>query len=179
LSNPGFYLAKLLVSSCPAPRRHEPDRRTVLLIVGRGNPDAFRPLAERAQKARSQQPEAVAGETPAAPRVEVAAPFVVVVDAEQVRAAVTVAFDASMERMVEEITKHVLASLQSQEATHKAAAQAAAVAAEDTMEVAVALPDEERSPWPEPVRKVTLLRRRTGSILGLDLDQSSDDAPRE
>ena len=151
---------------------HKPFEASALL-------SAVRPLAERAQKARSQQPEAVAGETPAAPRVEVAAPFVVVVDAEQVRAAVTVAFDASMERMVEEITKHVLASLQSQEATHKAAAQAAAVAAEDTMEVAVALPDEERSPWPEPVRKVTLLRRRTGSILGLDLDQSSDDAPRE
>jgi hypothetical protein len=29
------------------------------------------------------------------------------------------------------------------------------------------------------VRKVTLLRRRTGSILGLDMDQSSDDAPQE
>jgi DNA-binding response OmpR family regulator len=152
---------------------HKPFEASALLA-------AVRPLAERAQQARSQQPEAAVGETPAPPRVEVAAPFVVVVDAEQVRAAVTVAFDASMERMVEEITRHVLASLESQEATRKTPAQAEpAVAAEDAMVVQAAPPDQERSPWPGPVRKVTLLRRRTGSILGLDMDQSSDDAPQE
>lgn len=151
---------------------HKPFEASALL-------SAVRPLAERAQKARSQQPEVAVAELPAATQVEVAAPFVVVVDPEQVRAAVTVAFDASMERMVEEIAKHVLASLQSQEATHKTAAQATAAAAEEAMVAEATPPGEERSPWPDPVRKVTLLRRRTGSILGLDLDQSSDDAPQE
>ena len=151
---------------------HKPFEASALL-------SAVRPLAERSQQSRSQQPgPAAAAETLVAPQVEVAAPFVVVVDAEQVRAAVTVALDASMERMVEEITRHVLAALESQEATHKTSAQAA-VAAEDAMETAAAPPDEDRSPWPEPVRKVTLLRRRTGSILGLDLDQTSDEEPQE
>jgi CheY-like chemotaxis protein len=152
---------------------HKPFEASALL-------SAVRPLAERSQRARSQQPGPAASETPAAPQVEAAAPFVVVVDAEQVRAAVTVALDASMERMIEEITRHVLAALESQEATHKTAAQAeAVVAAENAMEAAAAPPEEERSPWPEPVRKVTLLRRRTGSILGLDLDQTSDEEPQE
>ncbi len=41
------------------------------------------------------------------------APFVAVVDAEQVRAAVTVALDAAMESMVDEMTARVLAALQS------------------------------------------------------------------
>ena len=40
------------------------------------------------------------------------APFVAVVDSEQVRAAVTVALDAAMETMVDEITSRVLAALQ-------------------------------------------------------------------
>ena len=40
-----------------------------------------------------------------------AAPFVAVVDEEQVRAAVTVALDASMDAMVDEIARRVLAAL--------------------------------------------------------------------
>ena len=66
-----------------------------------------KPLAEAAAAARSnQEPGARSqGSVKNAP----AAPFVAVVDAEQVRAAVTIALDASMESMVEEITKRVLA----------------------------------------------------------------------
>ncbi len=78
---------------------------------------AVRPLAERAQEARSQIREGGPGDPHAAAQVEKAAPvvpFVAVVDAEQVHAAVTVALDASMARMVEEITRHVLVALESQ-----------------------------------------------------------------
>jgi CheY-like chemotaxis protein len=68
---------------------------------------AVKPLAEAAAAARTnQEPGARSqGRVTNAP----AAPFVAVVDAEQVRAAVTIALDASMESMVDEITKRVLA----------------------------------------------------------------------
>jgi DNA-binding response OmpR family regulator len=144
---------------------------------------AVRPLAERAQQARSQSALPVPGEAHAVAHVEEAAPFVAVVDAEQVRAAVTVALDASMERMIEEITKHVLAALESQEASRQDAPPASSaplpLPQESAMDLESSVPEIEESPWPEPVRKVTLLRRRTGSILGLDLEQSSDDEPQE
>jgi hypothetical protein len=152
---------------------HKPFEASALLA-------AVRPLAERAREARAQHPEAGLGAAPAAAQVEVAAPFVAVVDAEQVRAAVTVAFDAAMERMVDEITRHVLAALESQEASHKEAAQAAAsLASEDVMDAENAPPEADLSPWPEPVRKVTSLRRRTGSILGLDLDEMQPEDEQE
>jgi len=141
---------------------HKPFEASALLA-------AVRPLAERAREMRSQLPDAQPGEAPAAAaHTEVVAPFVAVVDAEQVRAAVTVALDAAMESMVEEITRHVLAALLSQEAAHKEAEQPSAE--EDVVAAESAPPEEEQSPWPEPVRRVTILRRRTGSILGLDVD---------
>jgi DNA-binding response OmpR family regulator len=152
---------------------HKPFEASALLA-------AVRPLAERAREARSQSAQPAPGEAHAAVHVEEAAPFVAVVDAEQVRAAVTVALDASMERMVEEIAKHVLAALESQEASHKDAPQGAPPLPQaNATDLESSVPEIEESPWPEPVRKVTLLRRRTGSILGLDLEQSSDDEPQE
>lgn len=150
---------------------HKPFEASALLA-------AVRPLAERAREERDRQPdEAASGEAHAAPHVEVAAPFVAVVDAEQVRAAVTVALDASMEHMIEEITTHVLAALQSQETADPPNSQPAAPVTEYAAAGTQGAPPDldEQSPWPEPVRKVTLLRRRTGSILGLDLDSPEDD----
>jgi len=70
---------------------------------------AVKPLAEAAAKARA---EAAPGSAAAAPpRAKAEVPFVAVVDAEQVHAAVTVALDASMQAMVDQITRRVLAAL--------------------------------------------------------------------
>ena len=71
---------------------------------------AVKPLAEAAAQDRAALAPREPGDRSRAPIVA-AAPFVAVVDAEQVRAAVTVALDASMEAMVDEITKRVLAAL--------------------------------------------------------------------
>jgi CheY-like chemotaxis protein len=134
---------------------------------------AVKPLAEAAQKERPGSPGG--GSPPAAadragypPHLRVgareAAPFVAVVDAEQVRAAVTLALDAAMGTMVEEIARRVLAALNAS----RPEAQLAP-APRHTEPPQPALP-------PSPpttrgmVRRVTPLRVRTGSILGLDID---------
>ncbi len=133
---------------------------------------AVKPLAEAASAERAKgeaRPEA-APPAAAAP----AAPFVAVVDAEQVRAAVTVALDAAMDKMVDEIARRVLSALR----TGKPEADAA--------ETAPALPETSRAPAPvpvpgappaEPVRRVTSLRARAGSILGLDMDRLPEGRP--
>jgi CheY-like chemotaxis protein len=70
---------------------------------------AVKPLAEAAAKGRDA---AAPGATAAAPARAIAeVPFVAVVDAEHVQAAVTVALDASMQMMVDQITRRVLAAL--------------------------------------------------------------------
>ena len=162
----------------------------------------IKPLAERAAQERAQ----ISAEAPA-PKAAGAgpavAPFVTVVDAEQVRAAVTVALDAAMERMVDEITRRVLTALQGRKT-----AAATAVAAQATMQPATSAPETPASaarpaPPPQPtvklpdprkpdstvapprletVRRVSPLRSRPGSILGLDLNyvepEVSSSAPR-
>ena len=98
---------------------------------------AVGPLAERAQETRRQNAQGGLGapRPAAAETATAAAPFVAVVDAEQVRAAVTVALDASMERMVDEIARHVLSALESQEAKRSLPAHSGApVADEDLMD---------------------------------------------
>jgi hypothetical protein len=85
------------------------------------------------------------------------APFVAVVDSEQVRAAVTVALDAAMETMVGEISSRVLTALQTKPS------------AEALPRKAAPEPPPPADPAPvEVVRRVTSLRHRSGSILGLD-----------
>ena len=164
---------------------HKPFEASALLA-------AVKPLADRAQQARSRIPEFAEGDGPAAAQADglaAAAPFVAVVDAEQVRAAVTVALDASMERMVEEITRHVLLALETQGEGHAGASPDAKPASEDLMaaEPIMAEPTQPEgltapaavepppSPWPEPVRRVTPLRRRPGSILGLDFPSDPEE----
>jgi hypothetical protein len=94
-----------------------------------------------------------------APGATESAPFVAVVDAEQVRAAVTVALDAAMGTMVDEVARRVLATL------HAGKPQA---------QPAPPRPEPPQPAFPLPargmVRRVTPLRVRTGSILGLDID---------
>jgi len=146
---------------------------------------SVRPLAQRAQEARREGPEsgAVDSRATAQPEKASAVPFVAVVDAEQVRAAVTVALDASMARMVEEITRHVLVALETQETKSPAALASGEPPVEEIPMVAEAAPAEadtaesEPSPWPEPAHRVTTLRRRPGSILGLDDFPAEEEEP--
>jgi CheY-like chemotaxis protein len=116
--------------------------------------DAVRPLAEAAAADRRAQPagSGVGARSPAAP----AAPFVAVVDTEQVRAAVILALDASMDAMVDEISRRVATVLQSRKSEAK-------------------LPEMPSAKLPEPaaeerigaVRRVHPLRNR-GSLLALE-----------
>jgi CheY-like chemotaxis protein len=130
---------------------------------------AVRPLAEAATADRGL------GGVPAAPagrgQGPEAAPFVAVVDAEQVRAAVTVALDATMGTLADEIARRVLAALNASKP--------------ETHATEVAAPPPPRPEMPPPpytpprgmVRRVTPLRVRTGSILGLDIDNLEPEDP--
>jgi CheY-like chemotaxis protein len=114
--------------------------------------NAVRRLAEESEIARKESAVpaagAVAGVGPAA--AEPSKPFVAVVDAEEIRAAVMVALDASMDAMAEEISRRVMAALLTKKPEPKPA------------------PPPERI---EPVRRVSPLRIRS-SILGLDVETS-------
>jgi CheY-like chemotaxis protein len=148
---------------------------------------AVKPLAEAAARDRAALAPSEPGAAARVPAVA-AAPFVAVVDVEQVRAAVTVALDASMAAMVEEITRHVLVSLATSRpdsapapAHPPAPAPAtASVPIEAPQAVPPAPPVPTAPPAPmapriEPVRRVTALRHRTGSILGLDIDKGDSE----
>jgi CheY-like chemotaxis protein len=129
---------------------------------------AVKPLAEAAvaDRAAANLPTpASAKPSPAAP----AAPFVAVIDVEQVRAAVTVALDASLDAMVDEIANRVIAALKSSKTEPAALAPPAAPAV-----IAHPEPPKPAAPVPaaprmEPVRRVTPLRLRSTSVLGLDV----------
>jgi CheY-like chemotaxis protein len=137
---------------------------------------AVRPLAEAAVLARASldpRAPAAAGRAPAV----TAAPFVAVVDEEQVHAAVTVALDASMAAMVDEIARRVLLSLSTRKpepepATANAPAPALATTPAAIEEPQAALPAAPPVPATrvEPVRRVTPLRLRSASILGLEIE---------
>ncbi len=139
---------------------------------------AVKPLAEAAAHDRSaaSAPDAPASDAAPAPPESLSGgvPFIAVVDAGLIRAAVTVALDASMESMVEQITRRVLANLHSRNAEpRKSQPDMAALQPE---------PPKPAAPPPpvapiEPVRRVTPLRIRSGFILGLDL--SRPDPPPE
>ena len=152
---------------------------------------AVKPLAEAATKAREGK-AAAAGESRSSGGANVpAAPFIAVVDAEQVRAAVTIALDAAMGAMVDEITMRVLATLNRTKKSEPrpleatvaapAAPQAAAASTEPGAIVPLAgplVPEPARPVAPrepatriEPVRRVSPLRLRTGSILGIDINR--------
>lgn len=131
---------------------------------------AVKPLAEEAARLRSETTPGTPGSgTGAGKPTAPAVPFIAVVDAEQVRAAVTVALDASMDAMVDEITHRVLDALN----TNKSAPRPV-----DAIPVqpAPALPGAPPSfvPPAEPVRRVNPLRIRSSSILGLEISRPED-----
>jgi CheY-like chemotaxis protein len=144
---------------------------------------AVKPLAEAAEKDRAAL---VPREPGARERVPVvaAAPFVAVVDEEQVRAAVTVALDAAMAVMVDEIAKRVLATL----ATRKPEAAAAPLAnlpapapvttpiPPEPVQAAPPAPPAPMAARIEPVRRVNPLRLRSNSIIGLDISRPEPEA---
>jgi CheY-like chemotaxis protein len=153
---------------------------------------AVKPLAEAASKDRAS---AVRGGAAAGPAQQAKAeiPFVAVVDSEHVRAAVTVALDASLERMVDEITRRVLAAMRSgnaeprlyEQRTGESRVPQPRIAESGPSEPVLAPPQAEApkpaAPLPaatqvEPVRRVTPLRIRSGSILGLDISRSEPPA---
>ncbi len=129
---------------------------------------AVKPLAEAAARRR---PESRPG--PEAPdRLTGAAPFVAVVDSEQVRAAVTVALDAAMDTIVDEIAGRVLAALQAR----KSGQPAIRTAEPAPLPPKPAAPPV-AVPRPEPVRRPSPLRPRPGSILGLEAPLPEPEEP--
>lgn len=123
-----------------------------------------KPLAQAAAAQRGTgQGGQGAGVRPAA--VEPVAPFVAVVDSEQVRAAVTLALDGSMDAMVEEVTRRVLAALQTKPSA--TAAPPFQTPAPEAPKAPAADPGS-NTPIMETVRRVNTLRVRSSSILGLD-----------
>jgi CheY-like chemotaxis protein len=114
---------------------------------------AVKPLAEAAAAARNSDGPGAGGRGPVAPATVV--PFVAVVDAEQVRAAVTLALDSAMDSMVDEITRRVLTALQTKPAA-------------PSPQVTAPAPEPQAAPIMETVRRVNSLRSRSSSILGLD-----------
>jgi len=147
---------------------------------------AVKPLAEAAVKDRDSAARGTAA-TAAPQEAKSEIPFVAVVDSEHVRAAVTVALDAAFETMVDEITRRVLAAMRSGNAEPRAAelrfaeprlpqpriaepAPPAPVLAPPQAEVPKLTAPAAPSPA-EPVRRVTPLRIRSGTIPGLDISR--------
>jgi CheY-like chemotaxis protein len=143
---------------------------------------AVKPLAEAATAARTQtdptggpEPSGAEARLPGAPK---GAPFIALVDSEQVRAAVTVALDAAMGAMVEEISQRVVAALATRHPDSRVVEQPSApVRAPIKLEGPAPTPSPAPPPAPAPpavphtetVRRVTPLRVRSSSLLGLDL----------
>lgn len=131
---------------------------------------AVKPLAEAAVRERGPAGEGGPGARGKGPEPAPAplAPFVAVVDSEQVRAAVTLALDAAMETMVGEIASRVLAALQPKPSDELK---------NPPPEPAPEPPKPADPPRAETVRRVTSLRRRSGSILGLDTIPPDPESP--
>jgi CheY-like chemotaxis protein len=130
--------------------------------------NAVKPLAEAAaaERAKSAGASEKKGTGAQGPGAGVVAPFVAVVDSEQVRAAVTVALDGAMETMVDEITRRVLTALQTKP-------PAASTVEEKPAEIPPP-PPAANTPIMETVRRVNTLRVRSSSILGLDAPSAGE-----
>jgi response regulator RpfG family c-di-GMP phosphodiesterase len=123
-----------------------------------------KPLAEAATAARVADPSRDRKGVVVS-NVAAVAPFVAVVDSEQVKAAVTIALDAAMETMVDEITRRVVTALQTKPPVAEAEPPKSAA------------PEPPSAPIMETVRRVSTLRVRSTSILGLDHESPRPPAP--
>ena len=137
---------------------------------------AVQPLAQAAEKDRASRAPRGTGEREKIPAVATA-PFVAVIDEEQVRAAVTVALDASMAVMVDEIARRVTAALASRKpetAPVLANAPAPATTPAPTEPAHAAAPaSAPLAKRIEPVRRVSPLRLRANTLLGLDIEREN------
>ena len=120
---------------------------------------AVKPLAEAAVNDRAASGRASPGATSAGAKLP-PAPFIAVVDSEQVGAAVTLALDAAMSTMVEEISARVLAALSTRKSGEP---PVSAIETEPREKPAAAVIQG------ETVRRVSAVRSRPSSILGLDI----------
>jgi CheY-like chemotaxis protein len=161
---------------------------------------AVKPLVEAVAAARAEKgiafPRGPLPELPAFAKAD--APIVAILDAEQVRAAVTIALDASMGNMVDEITRRVLVALTAKRAVAQPN-ESPAVAAPQAAPLTEA-PKEAKAPPPasaaeasppvtaaqvrhtESVRRINPVRVRSGSILGLDVappDTETSETPHD
>ncbi|MBZ5583459.1 MAG: response regulator [Acidobacteriia bacterium] len=125
---------------------------------------AVKPLAEAAAAERSNKRPGAERSPGTGGQGTKVAPFVAVVDSEQVKAAVTLALDAAMETMVDEVTRRVVAELQIKKTEPEPAP------AEARLEPPKPVEPPPAKPSTETVRRVT--RLRSGSILGLDAPAS-------
>lgn len=133
---------------------------------------AVKPLAEQAVTERKQTEKTQgAGLSSRGPAKEAPpAPFVAVVDSEQIRAAVTLALDAAMGSIVDEISRRVLTALSVKKPDKE-------ISEPPPPPPPLALRPEEPKPAAPPpgapnsesVRRVSPVRIRSSSILGLNL----------
>ena len=142
---------------------------------------AVKPLAEAAVAARDRGDQS-RGSRPLdeakAPGSAHATPFVAVVDAEQVKAAVTVALDASMDAIVERISLYVLQALQTKKPEPERPVEGAHPAPPlQAAEGFKAIEPPPAAPRAQTVRRVTPFRMRAGSILGLDIVRPEPQIP--
>lgn len=133
---------------------------------------AVKPLSEQAVAERQQSGEAPAPGARRPGPEKAPAPFVAVVDAEQVRAAVTLALDAAMGMIVDEVSRRVLTALSVKKPEREPLEPPPPPAP------AAAKPEEPQQPAPpavagpaEPVRRVNPVRVRSSSVLGLGFRQ--------
>jgi len=128
-----------------------------------------KPLAEAAAAARTEKQGPGAG-SQAPHKAAAVTPFVAVVDSEQVKAAVTIALDGSMDSIVEEITRRVVAALQTKPAAPTGEAEPIRQTPKPAAPKPAAAESPASAPIMETVRRVNTLRVRSTSILGLEMD---------
>jgi CheY-like chemotaxis protein len=138
---------------------------------------AVKPLAEAAVKDRAAAAPVAPG-VRTAPDWKAEVPFVALVDAEHVRAAVTVALDASMDTMVNEIAQRVTAALRmaNTEARRNEARHDESRSPEEAP-AAPALAPATAAKSMEPARRAMPPRIRSGSILGLNINRPEPSSP--
>jgi CheY-like chemotaxis protein len=152
---------------------------------------AVKPLAEAAVRAREGNSAPGGSGKGAGANAQVStAPFIAVVDAEQVRAAVTIAMDASMDALVDEIARRVLATLNSTKkpdprhlessvplpvpAALPRIAEPGPIAPPAISEPITPIAPRVTSTRIEPVRRISPLRLRTGTILGININHPDE-----
>lgn len=132
---------------------------------------AVKPLAEQAvtERKKAEQTHGPGPRSAGAGNAPPPAPFVAVVDSEQIRAAVTVALDAAMGAIVDEVSRRVLTAL-SVKKPEIPLAEAPVIPPSAILKPEEPLPAAPPSAATrsEPVRRVSPVRIRSSSILGLN-----------